>query len=423
MNKSTGNCQHETLTMPVFERTVTFTSTSMNKVRFRMKFRNILLSFSLVLLLPIQASTASNLVSPEQAIELSKKNDLIKEKVRELDDISKELIAAKAKSDAATDSVERLELESEQATARLEALQKIDRESPDTIAPEKLSAAKDKNRQSIAALSDAKAKSDEYAADVRKLNAKAIEEYAEFQILEKSFERDVDTVVNAQVDQRILSLQSAKEVEVTTRVTCGDEPVKQCKERSIKAAEVAASEQGSVVFVTSLTEVKNFKLSKDEIRSEVQATLSNKEIVKQQMFGEAEAYETTLKAKVNPVIGDTLREQMAEGIRSEIYALAGGQLDYTQVRDPSISDDADTSKKKSKKKSETDARARIEARRAARAEEERIRAEEAARAAEERRRAAAAAQAEEERRKEEERNKAARAEEERRRSGIPTINF
>lgn len=397
-----------------------------------MTFRTLYLFFGLVFLLPTYVYAAASSISPEQQRELTRKNDQIKAAVKELDDIGKEMVVAKAKDDAAIDSIDRLELESEQATARLEALQKIDRETPDTIAPEKLQKAEDANKQAISALNNAKARRNEYAAEVGALNGKAIEKYAEFERQERSFERDVDTIVNAQVDQRILSLQSAKEVVVTARVACGDETVKQCKERSVKAAELAASEQGSVVFVTSLTEVKNFKLSKDELRSEVQATLTNKEVVKQQMFGEAEAYETTLKAKVEPVIGDSLHDRMAEGIRAEIYALVGGQVDYTQVQNPATSSDAETPKKK--KKSETEARARIEARRAARAEEERRRAEEAARAAEERRRSEEAARAAEERRKaaeaeearrkaEEERERAARAEEERRKAGMPTINF
>ena len=384
--------------------------------------------FSLVILPPAYVYASQDSISAEQADELGKKNLQIKNKIRELDDIGKELAIAKARDDVDAHTIERLELESDQATVRLESLQKINRETPDTIAPEKLRQAEDANKQAIATLNNARSKRDTSAAEVILLNSKAEGKYAEFILLEKSFERDVDMAVNTQVNQRIRSLQSAKTVEVSARVSCGEETIKQCKERSLKAAELAASEQGSVVFVTSLTEVKNFKLSKEELRSEVQATLSKKEIVKQQMIGEAEAYETTLKANVEPVIGDTLRDRMAESIRAEIYALAGGQVDYTQVRDPSLPDEAATPPKK------TDARSRIEARRAAKAEEEKRRKIEAAQAAEEQRRAEEAARAQEERRKaaqaeevrrkaEEEQAKAAKAEDERRRSGIPTINF
>ena len=370
-----------------------------------------------------QAVAAATHLAPDQRTQLTQENNLIKAKVKELDEISKDLIAAKTKSDATLDSIDHLQQESDQAAQRLAALQKIDRESPDTIAPEKLAEAKSRNREALTALNDARSKSDEYLNQVSILNAKASGKYAEFLILEKSFERDVDTIVNAQVDQQILSMQTTREVTVTTRTTCGDETIKQCRDRATKAAEVAASEQGSIVFVSSLTEVKNFNLSKDEIRSEVQATLSNKEVVKQQMFGEAEGYETTLKANVSPVIGDSLREQMSEGIRAEVYALAGGQVDYTQVKNPAISDDTPVAQTKSQRKAESDARARQEARKAARAEEERRRKEEAAQAEEERRRAAEAARMEEERRQQEARDRAAREEEERQRSATPTINF
>ena len=389
-----------------------------------MMFRKIYLILILLVVLPVPVLAASNTLAPEALGDLSEKNAHIKAKVKELDEIGRDMVAAKAKKIAAADSIERLEPESDQALERLEALQKIDRESPDTISPEKLLKAKEANKQALAALNNAKAKRDDAAAEVRALTGRANEQYSEFQRLQKSFERDMDMVVNPQVDRHIRTLHTAKEVEVTARVACGDESPKACKEKSLKAAELAASERGSVVFVTSLTEIKNFKLSKEELSSEVRATLTNKEVVKQQMFGEAEAYETTLKAKVEPVIGDSLRDQMAEGIRAEIYAQVGGKIDYAQVRNPADADDEEQPKKIEKKKSGSDAR---EARKAARAEEERrnaaerARAAEEARVAEEERRAAQAA--EEERRAEEERNRAARAEEERRRSSIPTFSF
>ena len=197
-----------------------------------MNFRNLSLCLGWAFLSISHAHAASNLVSPEQIGELNKKNAQIKVAVRELDDIGKELIVARAKHNATADTIERLELESDQAAVRLETLQKIDRESPDTIAPEKLSAAKDKNRQAILALNAAMTERDAYAAEAGRLKGRAIEKYAEFRMLERSFERDVDTVVNAQTDQRISSMHTAKEVVVTTRTSCGDESIKQCKERA-----------------------------------------------------------------------------------------------------------------------------------------------------------------------------------------------
>ena len=120
----------------------------------------------------------------------------------------------------------------------------------------------------------------------------------------------------------------------TEKVSCGDDSIPACKERSKKASELKASEMGSVVFVNSLTEVKNFKLSKEVLRSEVQATLSNQVFTNQQMVGDAE-YQTTITANVEPVIGDTLRAQMAEVIRAQVYVIVGGKIDFSPIQNPS----------------------------------------------------------------------------------------
>jgi hypothetical protein len=143
----------------------------------------------------------------------------------------------------------------------------------------------------------------------------------------------VDRVVETQLQERLRVLQVKKEVTVTEKVACGDDSIPVCKERSKKAAEQKASETGSVVFVNSLTEVKNFKLSKEDIRSEVQATLSNKVFTNQHMVGETE-YETTITANVEPAIGDSLREQMAGAVRSQVYDIIGGRIDFSQVQNP-----------------------------------------------------------------------------------------
>ncbi|MDP2805127.1 MAG: hypothetical protein Q8O24_04225, partial [Gallionellaceae bacterium] len=181
-----------------------------------------------------------------------------------------------------------------------------------------------------------------------------------------------------------------------------------------------------------------FKLSKEEVRSEVSATLSNKEVISQKMIGEAEGWEASIKAKVDPVIGDALRDQMAEGVRAEIYSAVGGKVDPSQVRNPATSEEYEAPKQvkeKERKVPEADSRA---ARKAAREEEARRKAEEAraavaarleAQAAEERRRALEERirAAEERRRIEDERRRAEeakrRAEEEKRRSSVPTFSF
>jgi len=279
------------------------------------------------------AFAGSFVIAPEQLGDLRDQRALLASKVKELDAVSQQIAVAQADRRAASSSIRHLESDNQQAKDKLEKLQAFDRDNPGTISQEQLRAAEDQNRKAFAALRAARDKKDGAESQINSLSVDASEKYAEFLRLQKSYERDVDRVVDTQLQQRLSALQVKKEVTVTEKVACGDDSIPVCKERSKKAAELKASETGSVVFVNSLTEVKNFKLSKEEIRSEVQATLSNKVFSNQHMVGETE-YETTITANVEPAIGDSLRDQMADAIRNQVYDIVGGKIDFSQVQNP-----------------------------------------------------------------------------------------
>lgn len=301
------------------------------------KFHTVLRHAFMVLLVATLSSTCvfagSFTIPPEQLGDLRDQRVLLASKVKELDDVSKQIVVAQADRQSAISSIRRLESDNEQAREKLEKLQAFDRDNPGTISQEQLRSAEDQNRQVFSAMRAAKDKKSGAEARINSLNVDASTKYADFLRLQKSFERDVDRVVDTQLQERLRVLQVKKEVTVTEKVACGDDSIPVCKERSKKAAELKASETGSVVFVNSLTEVKNFKLSKEDIRSEVQATLSNKVFSNQHMVGETE-YETTITANVEPVIGDSLREQMAGAVRSQVYDIIGGRIDFSQVQNP-----------------------------------------------------------------------------------------
>ncbi len=275
-------------------------------------------------------------IDPQQLHDLRDQRVLLANKVKELDDVNKQIVVAQADRRSAISSIARLQGESEQAKTKLEKLQEFDRDNPGTISQEQLHAAEDQNREAFRLLKEAKDKKVAAETRINALTVDASTKYADFLRLQKSFERDVDRVVDEQLQERLAAVQVKKEITATEKVACGDDSIPVCKERSKKAAELKATEMGSVVFVNSLTEVKNFKLSKEELRSEVQATLSNKTFSNQHMIGETE-YETTITATVEPVIGDTLREQMAGAIRSQVYDMVGGKIDFAQVQNPSLS--------------------------------------------------------------------------------------
>lgn len=279
------------------------------------------------------------MIAPDLLRDLRDQRVLLGGKVKELDEVGKQIVITQGDKRSARASIRRLDVENNQAKAKLEKLQEFDRDNPGTISREQLHAAEEQNRQAFNALKEAREKSANADTRINTLSVDASAKYAEFLRLQKSFERDVSRVVDSQLQERLRVLQVKKEVSVTERVACGNDSIPVCKERSKKAAELKASEMGSVVFVNSLTEVKNFKLSKEELRSEVQATLSSKTFSNQHMVGETE-YETTITANVEPVIGDSLSEQMMAAIRSQVYDTIGGKIDFSQVQNPSqFSDD------------------------------------------------------------------------------------
>lgn len=273
-------------------------------------------------------------IAPEELRDLKEQRNQLAAQIKRLDNISKQVAGAQAEKSSAKASIRRQEAESNEARIKLEKLQNFDRDNPGEISPKQLNAAVDRNKLAFSALKEAKENLASADSKINSLGSEASTQYAEFLRMQKSFERDVNRVVDIHVDEQIRILQIAKEVEVTERVACGDDSIPVCKERSKKAAELKATERGSVVFVNSFTEVKNFKLSKEELRSEVQATLTNKVFSNQHFVGDAE-YETTIRASVVPAISPALREQMAAAIRSEVYGIVGGRIDYSQVQNPS----------------------------------------------------------------------------------------
>ena len=308
-----------------------------------------LAGLAVVALLSVNAYAGKLDIPAETMRDLSDQRLLLGDIVKKLDETNRRIATAKSDMHSADDSIQFAESESKKAKANLEKKQAYDRDNPGEIV-EQLRAAEEKNQTASRAVEDAKEKRAKYEADLIALNKVAAEQHNEFLKQQKSFEREIDRVVDIGLQERLRVLQVSKIVEVTERVPCGDDPIPVCKERSKKAAELKASEQGSVVGVNSMTEVKNFKLTKEELRSEVSATLSNKVFSNQHLIGETE-YETTVKANVEPVIGDSLREQMASNIRSDIYNQVGGRIDYSQVQDPEdAGDDAPPVKRVASKK-------------------------------------------------------------------------
>ena len=201
----------------------------------------IFMALLVTVLLSTFASAGTFTIAPDQLRDLRDQRALLAGKVKELDDVSKHIVVAQADKRSATASIRRLESENDQARAKLEKLQGFDRDNPGTISPEQLSSAENQNRQAFSALKAAKDAKSGADTKINSLSVDASSKYAEFLRLQKSFERDVDRVVDTQLQERLRVLQVKKEVTVTEKVSCGDDSIPVCKERSKKAAEQKAS--------------------------------------------------------------------------------------------------------------------------------------------------------------------------------------
>ncbi|RMH52191.1 MAG: hypothetical protein D6682_02430 [Zetaproteobacteria bacterium] len=89
--------------------------------------------------------------------------------------------------------------------------------------------------------------------------------------------------------QEALRRRIEREQTVTAHgeVSCGDYSIKVCRQMALEEAKRNAVEKGSAVVIDSLTEMKDMELTRDEVRSRVQATLIRTEVVDKGMIGES----------------------------------------------------------------------------------------------------------------------------------------
>ena len=114
-----------------------------------------------------------------------------------------------------------------------------------------------------------------------------------------------------QATQLRQQFERIQEVIVHGEVGCaGDSSIRECQRHALERALGLAAEQGSVVSVTTLSEVKNLQLTRDEIRTQVKALLLSHEILDEGVVGRGSGYYYQVRARVRSQISDQLIEQL-----------------------------------------------------------------------------------------------------------------
>jgi len=267
-------------------------------------------------------------VTAEDIRDLRAQRAGLETKLKALSEKSKAIAAKQGEINSTKAALSRLQAENERAGQRLETLQDVERKNPESIQPEKLKAAEDDNRRSYRTLTEARRRVSKLESELIDVRSSVVQENADFEHARREYVGRVDVLTDRQVEERIQAFQVKKTTEASGIASCEQVTLTACRQLSQKNAELKASEQGSVVVIDSMTEVKNFKLSKEELRSVVSATLSDVRVLEQKLVNE-QYYQTRISATVSPAISPTLRQQLRDGARAELLAKAGGPLDYS----------------------------------------------------------------------------------------------
>ena len=161
---------------------------------------------------------------------------------------------------------------------------------------------------------------------VRVLSDKAAQDKKTYDIavskregLQRTIDRMSNDLAEKQLNTELANIRKPQNIRVSAVETCSLSMTKDaCMDKARIKAERDAAERGSLVVVDTVTEVKNFNLTKDEARSRVSARISDIRIIKQtydltpDKTGWRVEYE--ISALVTPAITDQMRNELKQNI-------------------------------------------------------------------------------------------------------------
>ena len=144
---------------------------------------------------------------------------------------------------------------------------------------------------------------------------------------EKNFKKSITSLLEqqagAEMQARLQNLNQSKQISVEIRETCSLQITQgACRDQAKAKTERQAAEKGALVMVESVTEIKNFNMSKDEIRSRVKVQLSDLQVTRDHYDLTADktgwTIDYAITATVTPVITDAMRQDMKAQVIAEI---------------------------------------------------------------------------------------------------------
>ena len=150
--------------------------------------------------------------------------------------------------------------------------------------------------------------------------------------MQQSINDMVKSMADSELSKQMRDLRKSQQIKITAVETCSLTVTKDdCIDKARVRAERDAAERGSLVVIDAVTEVKNFNLTKDEVRSRVSARISNIQVFKKTFDLNAEKsgwrVEYGITATVTPAIHDEMRSQL----KSQIISIFNANVNIRDV--------------------------------------------------------------------------------------------
>ena len=130
-------------------------------------------------------------------------------------------------------------------------------------------------------------------------------------------------------------IEKEQVLEVTGEVSCGKATIAECKTMALEQAKRNAAEQGSAVLVDSMTEIQDFQLTEDVIKTRVRAMVMSHEILDKGFVGDS-GYFYKIRAVVKGQVPPDMKEKLfgeAEEAEREMQRQQDSRLQQPTARD------------------------------------------------------------------------------------------
>ena len=147
---------------------------------------------------------------------------------------------------------------------------------------------------------------------------------------EKNIRKSIDGIheqlASTELQKRLQGLNQSRQISVEVRETCSlDVTQRACRDQAKTKAERQAAEKGSVVMVESVTEIKNFNMTKDEIKSRVKVRISNIQVTRDNYDLTADKSGWTVDYAITATVTPVMTEDMRQDMKAQIIAeISGG---------------------------------------------------------------------------------------------------